>query len=205
MVLPLIDLHRVFAFVESAPYIHDSVSANACVRRPPPSAPREQPSHSVFHPSPSLPPALALLLHAREPSHSVFHPSPSLPLALAHRGPPSATHPYPLLPLSFLHPRSLSDLPQHPAPIPHPQEPTFPPARLSSLGPNPFESNPRWRVSVIRRWDRWRCVTCARCGRSMSSRPSSTRPAPRLPSIALPVRSSPSRVAISEASRSSQQ
>jgi hypothetical protein len=181
MVLPLIDLHRLFAFVESASYIHDSVSANACVRRPPPSAPREQPSHSVFHPSPSLPPALA------------------------HCGPPSATHPYPLLPLSFLHLRSLSDLPQHPTLIPHPQEPTVLPARLSALGPNPFESNPRWRVSVIRRWDRWRCVTCARCGRSMSSRPSSTRPAPRLPSIALPVRSSPSRVAISEASRSSQQ
>jgi hypothetical protein len=181
MVLPLIDLHRLFAFVESAPYIHDSVSANACVRHPPPSAPREQPSHSVFHPSPSLRPALA------------------------HRGAPSATHPYPLLPLSFLHPRSLSDLPQHPAPIPHPQEPTFPPARLSALGPNPFESNPCWRVLVIRRRERWRCVTYARCGRSMSSRPSSTRPAPRLPSIASPVRSSPSRVAIREASRSSHQ
>ena len=181
MVLPSIDLHhRLFAFVESAPYIHDSVSANACVRRPPPSAPREQPSHSVFH------------------------PSPSLPSALAHHGTPSATHPYPLLPLSFLHPRSLSHLLQRPAPIPHPQEPTFPSACLSALGPNPFESTPRWRVLAIQRRGRWRCVTYARCGRSMSSRPSSTRRPPRLPSIASTVRSSPSCAAISEASRSSQ-
>jgi hypothetical protein len=44
-------------------------------------------------------------------------------------------------------------------------------------------------------------VTCARCGRSMSSRPSSTRRPPRLPSIASTVRSSPSCAAISEASR----
>jgi hypothetical protein len=72
-------------------------------------------------------PSVALPPHPHWPLTAVLPPSPRLPCS------------------SFIHSPSRISC------NPHPQEPSFSPARLSAIGFNPFESTSCWRVSAIRR------------------------------------------------------